>query len=77
LSGSSPAIPARPAMAHGKSMYFKVFKKYPLIFIALLVLLIFCWIEVDLYAPAFPQLRRFFGTTEEMIQLTLSLNILG
>ena len=43
----------------------------------MLVLLIFCWIEVDLYAPAFPQLRRFFQTTEEMIQMTLSLNFLG
>jgi len=58
-------------------MPFKISKNSPLIFISLLVLLIFCWIEVDLYAPAFPQLRRFFQTTEEMIQMTLSLNFLG
>jgi hypothetical protein len=49
-------------------MHFKLSKDSPLIFGSLLLLLIFCWIEVDLYAPAFPQLRRSFGTTEEMIQ---------
>jgi MFS transporter, DHA1 family, multidrug resistance protein len=48
-----------------------------LIFLSLVLLGIFCWIEVDLYAPAFPQLRQFFGTTEEMIQWTLSINFIG
>jgi len=52
-------------------------KPSPLVFLSLVLLLVFCWIEVDLYAPAFPQLRRAFGTTEEMVQLTLSLNFLG
>lgn len=58
-------------------MYLKIHKHSPLIFLALLLMLIFCWIEVDLYAPAFPQIRRFFGTTEEMIQMTLSVNFIG
>jgi len=48
-----------------------------LIFFALVLLGIFCWIEVDLYAPAFPQLRQAFGTTEAMIQWTLSINFIG
>lgn len=48
-----------------------------LVIAALLLLEIFCWIEVDLYAPSFPQLRQAFGTTQEMIQWTLSLNCLG
>ena len=58
-------------------MHLKIAKDSPLIFLALLLLLIFCWIEVDLYAPAFPQIRRFFDTTEAMIQTTLSVNFLG
>ena len=58
-------------------MPLKIPKTSPLIFISLLALLIFCWIEVDLYAPGFPQIRQHFKTTEAMIQLTLSLNFLG
>ncbi len=58
-------------------MHKSISRQSPLIFIVLLVLLIFCWIEVDLYAPALPQMRRAFGTTEAMIQVTLSLNFLG
>lgn len=52
-------------------------KNSPLIFISLVFLLVFCWIEVDLYAPGLPQLRQHFATTEAMIQLTLSLNFAG
>lgn len=44
---------------------------------ALLLLEIFCWIEADLHAPAFPFIRQYFGTTEELVQWTLSLNFLG
>jgi DHA1 family bicyclomycin/chloramphenicol resistance-like MFS transporter len=58
-------------------MSFRIPKGSALVIAALLLLEIFCWIEVDLYAPSFPQIRRFFGTTEEMIQWTLSLNFLG
>jgi len=58
-------------------MFCRIDKHPRLIFAALVLLEIFCWIEVDLYAPAFPQIRRFFGTSEEMIQWTLSLNFLG
>ena len=58
-------------------MPLKTSKPSPLIFVSLLALLIFCWIEVDLYAPGFPQIRQYFKTTEEMIQLTLSLNFAG
>lgn len=48
-----------------------------LVIAALLLLEIFCWVEVDLYAPSFPQIRQHFGTTEGMVQWTLSLNFLG
>ena len=58
-------------------MSLRIPKGSALVIAALLLLEIFCWIEVDLYAPSFPQIRRFFGTTEEMIQWTLSLNFLG
>ena len=58
-------------------MHRRIPRDSPLVFTVLLVLLVFCWIEVDLYAPAFPQMRRAFGTTEAMIQLSLSLNFLG
>jgi DHA1 family bicyclomycin/chloramphenicol resistance-like MFS transporter len=58
-------------------MQTKTGQKGHLIFLSLVLLLIFCWIEVDLYAPAFPQLRHRFGTTEAMIQWTLSINFIG
>lgn len=45
--------------------------------VILLVILMSCWIELDLYAPSFPQMMHFFSTTEQMMQLTLSLNFLG
>jgi len=48
-----------------------------LLIAALLLLEIFCWIEVDLYAPSFPQIRQHFGTSEAMVQWTLSLNFMG
>lgn len=43
----------------------------------LLVILIGCWSEMDLYAPSFPQMMHHFSTTEQMMQWTLSLNFLG
>jgi DHA1 family bicyclomycin/chloramphenicol resistance-like MFS transporter len=43
----------------------------------LTLLLIGCWCELDLYAPSFPQMMHFYETTEQMMQLTLSLNFLG
>lgn len=45
--------------------------------VILLVVMIGCWVELDLYAPSFPQMMHFFGTTEQMMQWTLSLNFLG
>jgi MFS transporter, DHA1 family, multidrug resistance protein len=45
--------------------------------VILLVILIGCWSELDLYAPSFPQMMHHFGTTEQMMQWTLSLNFLG
>ncbi len=45
--------------------------------VILLVILMSCWIELDLYAPSFPQMMHFFSTTEQVMQLTLSLNFLG
>lgn len=45
--------------------------------IILLVILVGCWSELDLYAPSFPQMMHYFSTTEQMMQWTLSLNFLG
>lgn len=45
--------------------------------VILLVILIGCWSELDLYAPSFPQMMHYFSTTEQMMQWTLSLNFLG
>jgi len=56
---------------------FAVRKDSPLVPFCLLVLLIICWMEVDLYAPSFPQIRLYFNTTEEMIQWSLSINFIG
>lgn len=33
--------------------------------------------EADIYVPAFPEMVQYFGTTEDKIQLILSLNFLG
>ena len=43
----------------------------------LLVMLVGSWSELDLYAPSFPQMMHYFGTTEHMMQWTLSINFLG
>lgn len=43
----------------------------------IVISLISCWIELDLYAPSFPQIMHHFGTNEQAIQWTLSLNFLG
>lgn len=45
--------------------------------IILLVILIGCWSELDLYAPSFPQMMHHFDTSEQMMQWTLSLNFFG
>ncbi len=45
--------------------------------VILLVLLVGCWSELDLYAPSFPQMMHHFDTTEQMMQWTLSLNFFG
>jgi len=45
--------------------------------IILILSLIGVCIEVDISAPSFPDMARYFGTSEEMIQWTLSLNFLG
>lgn len=52
-------------------------RKTSLIITALLLLEVFCWIQVDLYAPSFPFIRQHFGTSEELVQWTMSLNFLG
>jgi DHA1 family bicyclomycin/chloramphenicol resistance-like MFS transporter len=45
--------------------------------VILVILLIACWIELDLYAPSFPQIMHHFKTNEQAIQATLSLNFFG
>lgn len=45
--------------------------------VILLVIMVSCWIELDLYAPSFPQMMHYFSTSEQMMQWTLSLNFLG
>ena len=76
-----PAVPASPAGGLPAQLepplHTRTGHKGHLIYLSLVLLAIFCWIEVDLYAPAFPQLRRHFATTEAMIQWTLSINFLG
>lgn len=58
-------------------MFTKLAKTSPLVPVILLVSLIACWIELDLYAPSFPQIMHYFETNEQAIQWTLSLNFLG
>jgi DHA1 family bicyclomycin/chloramphenicol resistance-like MFS transporter len=58
-------------------MFTKLAKTSPLVPIILIVSLIACWIELDLYAPSFPQIMHYFETNEQTIQWTLSLNFLG
>lgn len=58
-------------------MFTKLSKTSPLLPVILLVSLIACWIELDLYAPSFPQIMHYFETNEQAIQWTLSLNFLG
>lgn len=45
--------------------------------VILVLSLIGCWSELDLYAPSFPLMMSFYKTSESVIQLTLSLNFLG
>jgi len=49
----------------------------PFIPLVLLIALIASWIELDLYAPSFPQMMHHFHTNEQMMQWTLSCNFLG
>lgn len=58
-------------------MRFLLLRESPWIPVVLISILIGCWIELDLYAPSFPQMLDYFKTTEEMMQMTLSLNFLG
>lgn len=58
-------------------MFKKLSKTSPLVPVILLISLIACWIELDLYAPSFPQIMHHFETNEQTIQWTLSLNFLG
>ncbi len=58
-------------------MFSLLRRESPLIPVILLVILIGSWIELDLYAPSFPQMMHHFSTTEQMMQWTLSLNFLG
>jgi DHA1 family bicyclomycin/chloramphenicol resistance-like MFS transporter len=45
-------------------------------FLLIYSLIVFC-IEVDVSVPSFPDMMRYFATSEEYIQLTLSMNFLG
>jgi MFS transporter, DHA1 family, multidrug resistance protein len=45
--------------------------------VILLFLEIVCWVEVDLYAPAFSEIKKHFCTTDAHMQLTLSANFFG
>jgi DHA1 family bicyclomycin/chloramphenicol resistance-like MFS transporter len=58
-------------------MFTKLEKTSLFLPLCILILEIVCWIEVDLYAPSFPLMRQHFSTTEEMIQLSLSINFFG
>ncbi len=58
-------------------MFTPLAKTSPWVPVVLLILLIVGWSELDLYAPAFPQMMHYFGTDEQTIQWTLSLNFFG
>jgi len=58
-------------------MRFLLHRESPWIPVVLISILIGCWSELDLYAPSFPQMLDYFKTTDEMMQMTLSLNFLG
>lgn len=58
-------------------MNFLLRRESPWIPFILLVILVGCWSELDLYAPSFPEMMHYFSTTEQMMQWTLSLNFLG
>lgn len=58
-------------------MCLKASSSIMLVIFILLILQIVCWSELDLYAPSFPLMKQHFGTDEQTMQLTLSLNFLG
>jgi len=58
-------------------MFFLLRRESSWIPAILLVIMVGCWIELDLYAPSFPQMMHYFATNEQMMQWTLSLNFLG
>ncbi len=58
-------------------MFTPLNKTSPWVPVVLLILLIVGWSELDLYAPAFPQMMHYFSTNEQTIQWTLSLNFFG
>ncbi len=43
----------------------------------LILFLVPCCIEIDISVPSFPEMVRYFGTTEAVIQLTVAYNFLG
>ncbi len=58
-------------------MFTPLAKASPWVPVVLLILLIVGWSELDLYAPAFPQMMHHFGTNAQVMQWTLSLNFFG
>ncbi len=58
-------------------MFLFLERQSPWIPVILLVIMVGCWSELDLYAPSFPEMMHYFATTEHMMQWTLSLNFLG
>lgn len=58
-------------------MRFLLHRESPWIPVVLITILVGCWSELDLYAPSFPQMMHYFGTTEQAMQWTLSFNFLG
>jgi len=58
-------------------MRFLLHRESPWIPVVLIVMLVGCWSEMDLYAPSFPMMLKYFETTNFMMTLTLALNFIG
>lgn len=47
------------------------------LFAAIIVISILCGVEVDLFAPSLPEIRQYFGLSNFMVQLLLSINFVA
>ena len=68
-------MPYLPILNDGKTIMFKRQSMALLVMVALVYTTV-C-METDIYVPAFPDMKVFFGTTADAIQRVLSFNFIG